>query len=106
MPKGKSQRAVRSQGTIYCFHLCPCGWECVIDKTKDEKRAEKLKNMRVKYHHKRCEVGRNSEPENMGTGQPKMNGSHMCGNVSAYFQSDVRKLLVHQFPEVKDDVSS
>ena len=107
MPKGHSLKTDPAYSTIYVFHTCPCGWECLINNVKDIKRAEKLRGIRVRCHGKKCEVSRSAELTTHTGNQPIMNGSNLTGrdakNVDLFkhMGGDVRRLMKHQFPEVE-----
>jgi len=97
MPKG-FHKTIKSRETKYVFHICNCGWECIVDDVKDERRALKLKAMKVRQHNKRCQ-DRGTDID-LGTRHPPMNGSYICGDLKPYLNNEganVRDLISAQF---------
>ena len=97
MPKGFNKTA-KSHDLKYVFHVCNCGWECMIDNVADEKRAVKLKQMRVRQHNKRC-PDRGKKVIDLGSAVMKMNGSYICGDPKAHLHGtkNMRELIKDQF---------
>ena len=70
----------------------------MIDNVTDEKRALKLKQMRVRQHNKRCPNP--GIPTDLGTRGDKMNGSYVSGDTKRHLcgaQNSMRELIKEQF---------
>ena len=70
----------------------------MIDNVKDEKRALKMKQMRVRQHNKRCSDPAVKKIVDLGRYDPQMNGSYVCGQTSRLIVgASGRELIREQF---------
>jgi len=70
----------------------------MIDNVTDERRAQKLKQMRVRQHNKRCQD--KGTCVDLGCREPKMNGRYICGDTKQHFEAgknNMRQLIEQQF---------